>query len=155
GNTTNDWIIAERTALGCLLLPDPGDELQGALRLADLAMAAGERPTDPPNVYIRFLKGLAVYRQGRPKEALPLLQEAAAKINDRAGPRLALAVAQFQSGSASQARKTLAGVVRDYDWDEPRVASHPDQPTAWVSHVLRREAEAVVLPNLPAFLAGN
>src|SRR5262249_14420983 len=37
GNTTDNWIVAERTALGCLLLPDPGDELQRAIRLADLA----------------------------------------------------------------------------------------------------------------------
>lgn len=27
--------------------------------------------------------------------------------------------------------------------------------TAWVSHVLRREAEALILPNLPAFLNGS
>jgi tetratricopeptide (TPR) repeat protein len=155
GDTTNDWIVAERTSLACLLLPEPGDELQGAIRLADLAVAAGERSSEPGNAYLRFVKGLAVYRQGRPEEAIPLLQEAAEKLPNRAGPRLALAMAQFQSGRAIEARKTLAAAVRAYDWDEPRGASKSDQPTVWVCHVLRREAEAMLLPNLPAFLQGN
>jgi hypothetical protein len=30
-----------------------------------------------------------------------------------------------------------------------------DLPVTWVSHVLRREAEAMILPNLPAFLEGK
>jgi serine/threonine-protein kinase len=153
GESTNDWIVAERTSLACLLLPDSEDELQGAIRLADLAVAAGS--SEPGNPYLRFVKGLAVYRQGRPEEAIPSLQEAAEKLPNRPGPRLALAMAQFQSGRAIEARKTLAAAVLAYDWDEPRGASKSDQPTVWVSHVLRREAEAMILPNLPGFLQGN
>jgi serine/threonine-protein kinase len=154
GDTRNDWIVAERASLAYLLLPDSGDELQGAIRLADLAVAAG-KSTLPGNPYLRFVKGLAVYRDGRPKEAIPLLREAAEKLNERAGPRLALAMAQFQSGRAIEARKTLAAVVRAFDWDEPRAGSQADLTTYWVNHVLRREAEAMILPNLPAFLQGN
>jgi tetratricopeptide (TPR) repeat protein len=84
-----------------------------------------------------------------------LLQEAAQKLNDRVGPRLALAMAQFRSGRAIEARKTLAAAVRAYDWTEPRAAQHADPSTIWVSHVLRREAEVMILPNLDAFLKGN
>jgi serine/threonine-protein kinase len=80
-----------------------------------------------------------------------LLQESAAKLPNRAGPRLVLAMAQFQSGSTKEARKTLAAAVRTYNWKE----SQADHPTAWVSHVLRREAEAMILPKLPAFLQGE
>ena len=155
GNTTNDWIVAERTSLACLLLPGSADELRGAIRLADHAVAAGEKPTEPGNPYLRFVKGLAVYRQGRPQEALRWLQESAEKLPNRAGPRLALAMAQFQSGSPIQARKTLAAAVRAYNWNEPAAASRADYPTIWVCHVLRREAEAMILPNLPAFLKGE
>ena len=82
---------------------------------------------------------------------MPLLQESAALLPNRAGPRLALAMAQFQSGCPAEARKTLAAAVRAYNWME----SQADHPTAWVSHVLRREAEALILPNLPAFLRGE
>jgi serine/threonine-protein kinase len=155
GDTANDWIVAERTSLACLLLSDSGDELRRAVKLADLAVAAGERSTEPGNRYLRFVKGLALYRNGRPGEAIPLLREAAEKLNDRAGPRLALAMAQFRAGSTTEARKTLAAAVRAYDWTEPQAARHADPSTVWVSHVLRREAEAVILPNLPAFLQGD
>jgi serine/threonine-protein kinase len=154
GSTSNDWVVAERTSLACMLLPDSGDELKGAIRLADLAVAGG-KSTTPGNLYLQFVKGLALYRDGRPKEAIPLLQEAAGKLTERAGPRLALAMAQFQSGSAIEARKTLAGVIRAFDWDEPRAGSQADLTTYWVNHVLRREAEAMILPNLPAFLEGH
>src|SRR5262249_23152315 len=34
-------------------------------------------------------------------------------------------------------------------------SNQADHTTAWVSHVLRREAEALILPNLPAFLRGE
>ena len=60
-------------------------------------------------------------------------------------------MAQFQSGSPKEARQTLAAAVRAYNWK----ASQADHVTAWVSHVLRREAEALILPNLPAFLRGE
>ena len=82
---------------------------------------------------------------------MPLLEESAALLPNRAGPRLALAMAQFRSGCKAEARKTLAAAVRAYNWME----SQADHPTAWVSHVLRREAEALILPNLPAFLRGE
>jgi serine/threonine-protein kinase len=64
---------------------------------------------------------------------------------------LALAMAQFRSGCPAEARKTLPAAVRAYNWME----SQADHATAWVSHVLRREAEALILPNLPAFLRGE
>jgi serine/threonine-protein kinase len=64
-------------------------------------------------------------------------------------------MAQFQSGSTTEARRTLAAGVQAYDWDEPRTASDADPPAAWTSDLLRREAEAMIMPNLLAFLQGN
>jgi serine/threonine-protein kinase len=155
GDKADDWKVAERISLACLLLPDSGDGLRRATRLADLAVAAGERSGEPGDPQLRFVKGLALYRNGRPAEAIPLLREAAEKLHDGAGPPLALAMAQFQSGSTIEARKTLAATVRAYDWDEPRTATQVDQPAFWASHLLRREAEAMILPNLYPFLQGN
>jgi eukaryotic-like serine/threonine-protein kinase len=149
GDTT-DWGVAERTGLACLLLPAAGEELRRAVGLADQAMAEGSNP-DPKNPYIQFLKGLAEYRQGRPRQAIPWLEGPSVKLPNRAGPRLVLAMAQFQSGSAKEARKTLAAAVAAYNWKEAQ-AGHT---TVWVSHVLRREAEAMILPRLPAFLRGE
>src|SRR5262249_49135232 len=49
---------------------------------------------------------------------------------------------------------TLAEVVREFDWDEARVESQRDRETGWVDHVLRREAETLILPNLAGFFEG-
>jgi serine/threonine-protein kinase len=155
GDVTNDWVIAERTSMACLLLPDSPDELRRAAHLADVAVAVAEKSSEPGNAYVKFVKGFALYREGRYAEALPFLQESAPKLLDRAGPRMVLAMAQFRSGSAVEARKTLAAAVRTYNWNEPNPKSRPDYISIWVSHVLRREAEAMILPHLAEFLEGK
>ncbi len=148
---TADWYIHERNSLACLLLPASREELGRAVGLVDRAVTIGPKFADSDNAHLLFIRGLAEYRQGRPRRAMPLLEESAALLPNRAGPRLALAMAQFQSGSKAEARKTLAAGVSAYNWME----SQADHPTAWASHVLRREAEARVLPDLPAFLRGE
>ncbi len=148
-DSTDHWAMAERDGLACLLLPISGKELERAVALTEVAVATGPK-FFPSSAWAQFVKGLATYRQGRPQQAAPLLEESADLMPNRPGPRLALAMAQFQSGHPAQARETLAGAVRAYNWME----SQADHPTAWVSHVLRREAEALILPNLPAFLRG-
>ena len=155
GDTSDDWILAERTSLCCLLLPVSGDELRRAALLADRAVAAGDKSSEPGNPYLRFVKGLAEYRAGRPLQAIPLLQEAAERLPQRAGPRLALAMAQFQSGSRKESRKSMGQAVRAFNWNPFRMSFQQDQVAVWISHILRREAESMILPNLPAFLEGK
>jgi serine/threonine-protein kinase len=155
GETTGDWIVAERTSLSCMLLPVSGDELRRAVALVDLAVAAGGKSSTSGNPYLQFVQGLAEYRQGRHRQAIPLLQKSARQLPNRAGPPLVLAMAQFQSGSTKEARKTLAAAIRTYNWRESPAEYQADHAKVWVSHVLRREAEALILPNLPAFLRGE
>jgi hypothetical protein len=66
-------------------------------------------------------------------------------------PRLVLAMALYQSGWVAEAKKTLAEAVLAYDWERTKVR---DQD-GWICHVLRREAEAVIPPGLPAVLDGE
>jgi tetratricopeptide (TPR) repeat protein len=134
--------------LTCLLFPVSGDELQRAVTLVNQAVTQGPKFPDPGNAFILFIKGLAEYRQGRHEKAISLLRESAALLPNRPGPRLVLAMAQFQSGSKDESLKTLARAIRSYNWK----TAQADHPTAWVSHVLRREAETLILPNLPAFI---
>jgi serine/threonine-protein kinase len=148
---SDDWIIAERTTLASLLLPDPPDELSAAAALADRAVAAAAKSQEPDNAYVQFVKGLAEYRQDRLDLAVPFLRDSAQKIPSRPGPRLVLAMAQFRSGAQKEARKTLAASVAAYDWKQ----LPDDFASVWTSHILRREAEAMILPNLPAFLQGK
>jgi serine/threonine-protein kinase len=151
GDSPDHWTTAERDGLACLLLPASGDELRRAVALADRAVAAGPKSPHLDSAYPQFVMGLAEYRQGRYAQAVPRLRESAALLPNRAGPGLVLAMAQFQSGSPKEARQTLASAVRAYNWK----AAQADHVTAWVSHVLRREAETLILPNLPAFLRGE
>ena len=148
---SDDWIVAERTSLASLLLPASGEELQRVAALADRAVADASKSAEPDNAYVQFVKGLSEYRQGHDEQAAIWLGKAAARLTDRPGPRLVLAMAQSRSGSAMEARRTLATAVAAYDWKEP----HDDHPTVWISHVLRREAESMLLPDLPAFLQGK
>jgi serine/threonine-protein kinase len=149
--TAKEWYECERISLASLLRPAAADELNRVVAMVNRAAAVGPKPPHFDYTYVQFVQGLAEYRQGRPAEAIALLQPAATKLSNRAGPRMALAMAQFRAGSTAEARRTLVLAVQAYDWNEMK----SDPPTIWVNHVLRREAEALILPNLAAFLDGE
>ena len=66
-------------------------------------------------------------------------------------PKLVLAMALHQKGQADEARKTLASAVLSHDW----TANQVRDIEGCIAHLLRREAENMILPNLPAFLEGK
>jgi serine/threonine-protein kinase len=150
-DTSNGWVLAERTSLACLLKPSHDADAQRALELADKAIAAGARLHEADDKYLQFLKGLAMYRQERFEQAIPILAAAADKLPNRAGPRLVLAMAQFHCGLVKESRRSLSIAVRNSNW-EVSAANHT---TAWVNHVFRREAEALILQNPTAVLLGK
>ena len=143
---TLEWYEAERIALTCMLSPAGEDEFRRIVELVDRAVAVGPKAPNPDYAYVAFVKGLAKYRQGRPMEAIPDLNASAAVLTNRPGPLLVLAMAQAESGFISEARKNLDLAIQAYDWNEMQ----RDQPTIWISHVLRREAERLILGAEPA-----
>jgi serine/threonine-protein kinase len=147
---TVDPYIAERTARACLLLPTSGAELRQAVALGERAAAADRSKYRPSYPYFLFVQGLAEYRQGQFDRAIATMRGAASRVLGPA-PRLVLAMALHRNGQAAQARKTLAAAVLAYDWRANQVR---DQD-GWIYHVLRREAERMMLPNMPAFLEGK
>src|SRR5262249_39947687 len=58
------------------------------------------------------------------------------------------------SGPATEARKTLAAAILAHDWRATQVHAL-DQQNGWIYHILRREAEAMILPKLQAFRQGD
>ena len=148
--TSTDPMIAERTSRACLLLPAEGDELRQAVALAERAVRAPR--SRYPAVFANFLfaQVLAEYRQGKFDRAISLLQGEASRVLGPA-PRLVLAMALHRNGGVAEARKALAEAVLSRDWRADQVRDQDD----WIYHVLRREAEALILPNLPAFLEGK
>jgi serine/threonine-protein kinase len=149
---TLDPVVADRAAKSCLLLAAAPDELCQAAALADRALAAG--PQHGWYGYFQLVKGLAEFRQGRLDSAEEYLGEAIAPkgpIGIKVPGRLVLAMVHQRRGQPQKARRLLAAAVTDFDWS----VSKADHPDAWIFHVLRREAEALILPNLPAFLRGE
>jgi serine/threonine-protein kinase len=147
---TQDPYVAEPVGRACLLLPGTENELRQAVALTDRAAAA--KGSTPSWIYRYFLfaKGLAEYRRGRLDRAVTMMEGEGGKVMKPA-PRLVVAMAQHRLGRQREARATLAAAVLSFDWSAPRA----DSRDAWIRHVIRREAEAMILPNLPAFLRGE
>jgi serine/threonine-protein kinase len=60
-------------------------------------------------------------------------------------------MALHQKGQADLACRALASAVLSYDWSPDQVRD----THGCITHSVRREAEAMILPNLPAFLEGK
>ncbi len=144
--------VCERTGKACLLLPATNDELEAAAALANRAVAAGRKGREFAYPYAVFAKGLVAYRLGRFDEAIALMNgEAANAIYMGPSPRLVVAMALHQKEQKVEALKTLAAAILSFDWS----AAKADGRDPWIIHILRREAEALILPNLAAFLKGH
>jgi serine/threonine-protein kinase len=142
--------IAESVGRACLLLPGTPDEVRQAVALVDRAFADRSSAAAWIARYYLFAKGLAEYRQGRSASTITLMQGEASRVMGPA-PDLLLAMALHDQGQKEQARKTLARAVLSFDWS----AVQADSRDVWICHILRREAETLILPNLPAFLRGE
>src|SRR5262249_31753504 len=139
-----------RAGRACLYLPASDDELRQATALIDRAVVRGRSAPHWAYPYFLFAKGMAEYRHGRLEGAIWVMKGEAAPVPGPA-PRLVVALAEPRQGHQEAARKTLAAAVLEYDWS----AAPADNRDAWICHLLRREAEALILPDLPAFLAGK
>ena len=137
----NDPAVAERVGRASLLLPVPVDELRQAVALTECAASAGRPGREFAYPYFLFAEGLARYRQGRLDDAIKLMDGEAASVMGPC-PRLVLAMAQYQKGRKDQARQTLAAAVASYDWSKEKAGD----VDSWITHILRREAEALILP---------
>jgi tetratricopeptide (TPR) repeat protein len=132
--------VCERTGRACLLLPAQEGEFEQAVALIERAVAV-----PGANPYYLFAQGLARYRQGRFDDAIKLMTGEATSVM---GPssRLVLAMAQYQKGQKDHARKTLAAAVASHDWS----AAKATDLDAWIAHILRREAEALIGAGRPS-----
>jgi serine/threonine protein kinase/tetratricopeptide (TPR) repeat protein len=151
GNTTNP-VVADRLAKASLLLPGSPEELRQAAALADRALAAG--PEYEWYAYFQLVKALAEYRQGRWDSSAELAKAAATRLPSHSAvtvpAQLLQAMVQYRKGQTTLAQKTLAGAVSAISGNEASAVSGD----AWICHILRREAETLILPNLGPFLQG-
>jgi serine/threonine-protein kinase len=149
GGTTDPY-AAERISRACLLRPVTGDELRQAVALAERAAGVDRSQYASACPWFLFARGLAEYRQGRFEQAIATMRGDASRVLGPA-PRVVLAMALHQCGQMPEAREALSAAVLAYDWRATQVRDLH----GWICHVLRREAESIILPNLPAFLDGK
>jgi serine/threonine-protein kinase len=142
---STDPNLAEKVGRACLLVPVEGDDLAEAATLIDRAVAARGSIPDWIYRYFLFANGLAEYRQRRLDSAISVMKGEASRVMGPA-PHLILAMAQYRQGQNDEARKSLAAAIIGFDW----TAIQADSRDVWISHILRREAQAMILPNLPA-----
>jgi eukaryotic-like serine/threonine-protein kinase len=142
--------IAARVSRACLLRSAEGDELRQAAALAGQAAATGRTKAGTSFGHYQFAQGLADYRQRRFDRTITTMRGEASKVLGPA-PKMVLAMALYQSGEVAEARKALAAAVAGHDWSPANVR---DQD-GWIYHSLRREAEAMMTPKLPALAAGE
>ena len=147
---TNNPYFAERIGRTCLLMPATGEELRQAVALA--RRAAASDPSAHGGDYSWFLlaRGLAEYREGKLDQAIATMRGDASRVGGPIAP-LVVAMALHQGGQLAEARKTLAAAIFSYDWKAVQALDY----NAWICHVLRREAEGLILPKLPAFRRGE
>jgi serine/threonine-protein kinase len=139
---TSDARAAERVGRACLFLPATEDELRQATNLIDRALAAENEKPDWRLPYFRFAKALAEYRAGRLENALALLDRDTQQVLPPA-PHLLLAMIQHRLGKVGAARAGFRAAAEAYDWDIKKATDRE----AWMSHLLRREAETVLRSN--------
>jgi serine/threonine-protein kinase len=149
GDTNNPY-AAEKTARAILLMPPSAEELQTAVKLAEVAVAAKSTTKEWIYPYYVFAKGFAEYRQGHFDSAIAIMDSEAGTVMGPC-PRFLKAMAEYRLGHEQEARKMLAAEIAAIDWRMSEVRSH-DQ---WIWHVIRREAEATVFPHTAEFLKGE
>jgi eukaryotic-like serine/threonine-protein kinase len=149
--SSTDPHISERIGRSCLLLPETPQQTERAAALIDRALAADKSQyAEWATGYFLFAKGLSEYRRNNLRNSIAILEGEASHVLGPA-PRIVLAMARYRRGDRQEARQTLASAIIDHDW---RTASAGEMEI-WMYHVLRREAEAMMFPSLPAFLAGT
>jgi eukaryotic-like serine/threonine-protein kinase len=143
GDST-DPMITEKIGRACLMLPASPEEMRVATTLIDRAVAAKDSVGDWMFPYFMVAKGLAEYRAGHFDSAIAILR----KYNPTGlGPssNLILAMALYRQGNRDAAEQTLAEAIANVDWNP----SHAVQRDIWLAHILRREAQALILPGQP------
>jgi len=100
--------------------------------------------------YFEVAQALAEYRAGLFDSSIEILRGKAGGVLPPV-PQLIRAMAFQRTGAVADARHSLASAALSLDWS-PAAASDPD---SWIPHVLRREAEALIVPELADLLSGR
>jgi serine/threonine-protein kinase len=143
--------VCERVGRACLLGIIPAGDMTRAAAMVERAVQAD--PARSPawaHPYFRLAQGLARYRLGDFDGAARAIRGDVLAAHGPF-PHLVLSMMHRRAGRTNEAYRSFATAVRVFDWNPSRIDSHD----AWLYHILRREAEPLVMPNLAALFAGE
>jgi serine/threonine-protein kinase len=146
----DDPQTCETTGRAGLLLADDVQEVKRAAEAVDRAVNADHPKAKQYRNYFLIARGLAEYRQGKFEAALKAVKDGSAR-ELMPMPQLIAAMAQQRLGRADVARRLLSQAVLGMDWTREKATA----PEKWICHVLRREAERMILPSFDALIAGS
>jgi serine/threonine-protein kinase len=143
--------LCEKVGRACLIGIVCPEDRKRAAALIDRAVGAKLPAWDTwLRPYFQLAQGLARYRAGDFTGAIDAIQGEVLRVHGPL-PHLVVSMAQTRAGRRDLALGSLATAIRIYDWSPSRVRDE----AGCIYHVLRREAEHVVMPNLTQLLAGH
>jgi tetratricopeptide (TPR) repeat protein len=148
-SNTADSQVAERIGRACLIRPGSNDEIQQASNLIDRALASKSKADLGLRTFFEVAHGLAQYRKGDFDGALKTLHFGTTGVLTPL-PQLVAAMAFYQEGQIENARKMLAAAAMQYDWTTKQMNFD-----VCMFNTLRREAEAMMFPDLAAVREGK
>lgn len=141
----------ERLGRACLLLPPTSPaQFQRISALIDRALASEDTTRNWAYPYFRFARAMVDLRAGDYAAALAIVEGDSAGVLGPA-PKLVASICKARMGEQSEAQRRLAEASLAFDWT-PAAA---DNREAWIYHVLRREAEQLVFPELDSLVRGR
>ena len=147
---TRDPRVCERIGRACLLVPTESTRAI-AEQLIERAVASDPSLNQPGLLpYFQVAKALADHRGGRFDPALELLNGPAGQVLTPL-PDLIRAMALQSAGRTAEARHALANASLNFDWTPSNASDHD----SWILHTLRKEAEALIQPEIAEALAGR
>lgn len=146
-SSTIDLRECETMSRMCLLAPTSESELGQAVKLCNMAVDSASAKNGGYYSFFLFAQGLAQYRQGKFDKAIATMNGNAARVLGPC-PRLVIAMSHFRNGNNQEALQTLAKAISSHDWQISKCKNQD----AWIYHLLRREAEALILQNLNDYL---
>jgi eukaryotic-like serine/threonine-protein kinase len=146
---TDDPAAAGCIAKDCLVLLPPPELLSGAAKLADTAVATGQHHR--LFSYFQLAKALSEYRQGDFRAAVQwtgqLLRQTGISPSLEAQAYMVQAMAQFETGQASQARANLRTALELAE-RKPSKAGSTDLGNDWIEwasgHALLNQAKELI-----------
>ena len=150
GNST-DPVVCERLCFACMLAPIQESQRDVANAAIERAVAAAESRPTARSLHLRLALALSKYRSRHEDAALSIVEEDEVSNTLQPIPQLiaALALADLDRGP-----EALVALGHAAMFGDNRLVG-ASRREAWISHVLRREAESKLLPNLDAFTRGT